>query len=83
MVTKAQGQRARSRNHKPAPHANLPPGAIVMDIKKYGGRWIATRRGKVMAVADSYKQLDLKVVDMGIENEVIFTQVPKSGALVY
>jgi len=82
MVTKANSPRARNPNPKPA-HANLPPGAVVLDVKKYGGRWIATRRGKVMAVADSYKELDKKVVDLRIETEVIFTQVPKSGALVY
>ena len=82
MVAKARGQRAKGRNHNTA-HANLPPGAIIMDVDKYGGRWIATRHGKVMAVADSYKELDVKVVALGIENEVIFSHVPRSGALVY
>jgi hypothetical protein len=82
MVRGVNGRAAKGRNHKVA-HANLPPGAIILDIKKYGGRWIATRHGVVMAVADSYKQLDERVVAMGIENDVIFTQVPRSGALVY
>jgi hypothetical protein len=82
MATKANGHRAKSRNHKPA-HANLPPGAIIMDIDKYGGRWIATRHGKVMAVADAYKELDVKVLALGVENEVIFSHVPRSGAFVY
>jgi hypothetical protein len=82
MVSKARGQRAKGRSAKSA-HAHLPPGAVILDIDKYGGRWIATRFGKVMAVADSYKELDKKVVKLGIENEVIFTRVPTTGAFVY
>lgn len=82
MVSKASSQRAKGRNHKPA-HANLPPGAIILDIKKYGGRCIATRHGKVMAVADSFVALLKEVEKQGIANEVIFTEVPRSGAFVY
>jgi len=82
MVSKSPTRRSKSRSPKSA-HAHLPPGAIIMDIDKYGGRWIATRFGKVMAVADSYKELDKKVVELGIENEVIFTRVPTTGAFVY
>jgi len=83
MVTKARGRRSNGRSHKPAPHANLPPGAIIMDIKKHGGRCIATRHGKVVAVADSFVALQREVERMGIANEVIFTEVPRSGAFVY
>jgi hypothetical protein len=83
MVAKAQGRRVKGRNHKAAPRANLPPGAIIMDIKKHGGRCIATRHGKVMAVADSFVALRREVERLGIANEVIFTEVPRSGAFVY
>jgi hypothetical protein len=83
MVTKATGQRAKGRNHKPAPHANLPPGAPIMDIKRHGGRCIATRHGKVVAVADSFVALQKEVERLGIANEVTFTEVPRSGAFVY
>jgi hypothetical protein len=82
MVSRSSAGRTGRRNGR-TPRGELPAGAVVLDTKRYGGRWIATRRGKVMAVADSYSALDEKVVGMGIEDEVIFTHVPKSGALVY
>lgn len=82
MVAKARGQRAKGHNRHTA-HANLPPGAIILDIKKYGGRCIATRHGKLVAVADSFVALLREVEKLGIANEVIFTEVPRSGAFVY
>ena len=82
MVSKSPTRRSKSRSAGSG-HAHLPPGAIIMDIDKYGGRWIATRHGKVMAVADSFVALHKEVDKLGIANEVICTEVPRSGAFVY
>lgn len=55
---------------------------ISLDIAKYGGRWVATRMGKVVAVGSSYADVAGKVTALGLQDEVILTLVPSSGAFI-
>jgi len=81
MATRAKPHsRRRPRVDKPATQPWTP---LVLDIDKYGGRWIASQRGRIVAVGDSYEEIDAAVKKLGIEDDVILTQVPTTGAFVY
>jgi hypothetical protein len=81
MATRAKPTaRRRPQLAKPATEPWIP---LVLDIDKYGGRWIASQRGKIVAVGDSYAEIDATVRKLGIEDDVILTSVPTTGAFVY
>lgn len=81
MATRAKPRPRRSpRLAKPASEPWTP---LVLDIDKYGGRWIASQRGRVVAVGDSYAEVEAAVRKLGIEDDVILTSVPTTGAFVY
>lgn len=81
MVARAK-PRPRKRSRVSTPDSG-PWTPLILDIKKYGGRWIASQRGKIVAVGDSYEEIDLAVRKLGIKDDVILTQVPTTGALAY
>ena len=54
----------------------------MLDVTKYGGKWIATRHGKVVAAGETFGEVDSEVRRMGLENDVILTRVPRSGAVI-
>ena len=59
-----------------------PGGRLVLDIDRYGGKWIATRQGAVVADGDSYSEVAAAVDRLGLRDQVILTLVPTTGAIV-
>jgi hypothetical protein len=80
MVSRAHKESKR-RSAKERVVTPVPP-VRLFDTEKYGGRWVATRHGTVMAVGDSFSELDAEVRRLGIENEVVLTRVPRTGAVL-
>lgn len=54
----------------------------MFDTVKHGGKWVATRRGRVLVVGDSFAEVDKEVRRRGLEDEVILTRVPRTGAVL-
>jgi hypothetical protein len=80
MVSRARSP-AKTRGHR----QGLAEGARPLrtfDTSKHGGKWVATRRGEVVAVGDSFADVDAEVRRRGIENDVILTRVPRTGAVL-
>ena len=74
-------RRPRTRGPRKAQDSPWPSDMLILDIEKHGGRWVASQRGKVVAVADSFTDIELKVAALGIANDVILTRVPRTGAI--
>lgn len=78
--------RARAPGRSPTRGRSKPSfrhsAKILLDIGKYGGRWVATRMGEVVAVGRSYTDVAAKVTVLGLQDEVILTLVPSSGAFI-
>ncbi|HKZ59177.1 MAG TPA: DUF5678 domain-containing protein, partial [Candidatus Thermoplasmatota archaeon] len=55
------------------------PAKITLDLRKYGGRWVATRHGRVVVVGNSYREVAAQVSALGLQEEVILTLVPATG----
>jgi hypothetical protein len=71
---------ARKRNKTGA----TSPGRfhfIVFDVDKYGGMWVATRRGQIIASAGDFATIRRVVREMGVEEDAILTRVPASGVM--
>lgn len=59
-----------------------PPTVVEYDVRKYGGRWVATYRGRIIASAGRFAELRRIVRRKGLEDETIFTRVPEDGEFV-
>lgn len=75
---RAGGKRARSASPR-----GRSPGLVVFDVAKYGGKWVATRRGQIIAAADDFAAIRKAVRDMGLEDDSILTRVPETGEYAY
>lgn len=81
MASRTRGGTTRRRSGARA-SLHAPAGRLLLDAKKYGGKWVATRKGDVVAVGRTFAEVDEAVCEMGIQDEVILTRVPEAGALV-
>ena len=78
MVSRTKSPAGRRHRSKPPP-ATTP---LVLDADRYGGKWIATVRGHVVAQSEDLKEVDALVREMGLADQAILTLVPKTGDLV-
>ena len=69
--TKASGRPSHASRGPPR-----HPAKITLDLGRYGGRWVATRHGEVVAAGHSYREVAAKVTVLGLQDEVILTLVP-------
>jgi hypothetical protein len=69
---------ARSGRHRKLAGAlKESPAARIFDIGLYGGKVVATRQGEVVAVGESFSEVDAEIRKRGLQNEVILTRVPE------
>ena len=54
----------------------------LFDVSRYGGKVVATCAGEVVAVGDSFTEVDEEIRRQGRENEVILTRVPDREDIV-
>lgn len=52
---------------------------VVFDVRKYGGKWVATQRGAVIAASVSLEEVERILDEAGVGNDVVLTKVPRSG----
>ena len=56
---------------------------MVVDVDKFGGKWVATRRGRVVAAAEDFAGIRQAVRELGVEDDAILTRVPETGEFAY
>ncbi len=73
---------ARVRDRKQTPFSGGPRAGRVFDVSLHGGKVVAMRQGEVVAVGETFAEVDTEVRERGLENDVILTRVPKTEDLV-
>ena len=79
---KRSGAAARGRGKVGAPSGAGGP-IVVVDVDKFGGKWVATRRGRVVAAAEDFAGIRQAVRELGVEDDAILTRVPETGEFAY
>jgi len=59
------------------------PSIVSFDIGTYGGKWVATRRGHIIASAKEFAEIRRLVRGMGCEEDAVLTRVPETGEFAY
>jgi hypothetical protein len=75
--------RAGGRRPRSASARGRLPGLVVFDVAKYGGKWVATRRGQIVAAADDFAAIRRAVRELGLEDDAILTRIPETGEYAY
>lgn len=71
MVSKSRGNRPRgSRTFQ---------GGVIFNLEEHAGKWVATQRGQILAVAKTLDELEAALDKVGVGNDVVLTRVPTSG----
>lgn len=81
MVSRSKASERR-RGRRLAVDRSAAPVPLVLDADRYGGKWIATYRGHVVAFSDDVSEVDARVTELGIRDGVILSLVPMAGDLV-
>jgi hypothetical protein len=56
---------------------------VVFDVAKYGGKWVATRRGQIVAEAEDFAAICRAVDELGFGDDAILTRIPETGEYAY
>jgi hypothetical protein len=80
MVHRSASKRAGRRNGAAA--TGRTPVPLVLDADRYGGRWIATLGGHVVATGENLVELNRSLDEKGFGTDVILTKVPRTGDIV-
>ncbi len=82
---KATGSRGAAPRGAKKGRAGPPKvaGAIVFDVDKYGGKCVATRRGRVVASAHDFAAIRRAVRELGVEEDAILTHLSETGEFAY
>lgn len=81
MVHRATSKRAGRRSSDGARKGRMPI-PLVLDADQFGGQWIATLKGHVVASGDDLVAVNKSLDAMGYGSDVILTKVPRRGDLV-
>lgn len=81
MVSRSKAP-SRRRSRRLVVDRSAAPVPLVLDADRYGGKWIATYRGRVVAVSDDVSEVDARVTELGVRDGVILSLVPRAGDLV-
>ena len=81
MAHRASSKRVGRRSAAALPRS-APAIPLVLDADRYGGRWIATLRGHVVASGLDLVEVNKSLDAMGFGGDVILTRVPRSGDVV-
>ena len=83
MATRSRSSRGARRNGRNALQRGTAGSILVFDIGRYGGKWVATRGHDVVAEGQTYTEVKETVVALGLQDDVILTLVPRTGAFAY
>ncbi len=75
--------RVAGRRARPGSARGWSRGLVVFDVAKYGGKWVATRRGQIIAAADDFAAIRRAVHELGLEDDAILTRIPETGEYAY
>ena len=81
MAHPVAGRRSGRRHRASAPKA-AQAVPLVLDADRYGGQWIATLKGHVVAFGPSLIEVNRSLDASGFGSDVILTRVPRTGDVV-